>query len=513
MSQTPTKKQGFLFRHKRALLGAVASVMIVGGLIAGPQVTPFTSAPALAQLRQEVRPTGFADVVERVKPAVVAIQVRGTEQPRRIDRLDRRGLPDVSPDDPLYRFFKDFRDRGPGGRPGSRGDDDAPAQDSPRMSLGSGFFVSADGYIVTNYHVVKDGGEFTVVTDAGKRLTAKLVGSDERTDLAVLKVSDGTSFPFVKLSEQQPRVGDWVVAIGNPFGLGGTVTAGIVSARGRDIGSDPYNDYIQIDAPVNRGNSGGPTFNLDGEVIGINTAIYSPTGGSVGIGFAIPASVAAPIVSQIQASGTVTRGWLGVQIQSVTEEIAKSLGLDKPEGAIVADTQPNSPAAKAGIHSQDVILAVNGEPVHDSRELTRMVANLTPGSTAHFDVFRRGQRQTIDVQIGKLGEQQQASVNPSQSQQNAQNPASVASLGLTLAPVREGDEGVLVQRVDPRGPAAQQGIRSGDVIVDVGGEPVSSPADVTRALTAARDAGRSSVLARIRSRDQLHLVPLPVGRS
>ena len=273
---------------------------------------------------------------------------------------------------------------------------------------GSGFFISADGYAVTNNHVVERGKTIEVQTDDNKTYTAKVIGTDPKTDLALLKVDGRTDFPFVKLGDKQPRIGDWVIAVGNPFGLGGTVTAGIVSARGRDIGAGPYDDFIQIDAPVNKGNSGGPTFDTDGNVIGVNTAIFSPNGGSIGIGFAIPAETVKAVVAQLKDHGSVTRGWIGVQIQPVTADVADSLGLKKAEGALVAEAQANSPAAKAGIASGDVITSVNGDAIKDARELAKKIGALAPGATAHLGVVSKGTEKTVAVTLSDYPKDQPA---------------------------------------------------------------------------------------------------------
>ena len=280
------------------------------------------------------------------------------------------------------------------------------------MGEGSGFFISADGYAVTNNHVVDHASSVQVTTDDGTVYTAKVVGTDPKTDLALIKVDGKNDFPFVKFADQAPRVGDWVVAVGNPFGLGGTVTAGIVSARGRDIGAGPYDDYIQIDAPINKGNSGGPAFNVDGEVIGINSAIYSPSGGSVGIGFDIPADTAKLVIAQLEAHGHVTRGYLGVQVQPVTAGIADSLGMKKAEGAMVDQPQDGSPAAKAGIQAGDVITTLNGTPIKDARELARSVAMLAPDSAVKLEILRHGEMRTVTVTLAQMPNQQQAQAEP-----------------------------------------------------------------------------------------------------
>ena len=319
------------------------------------------------------QPTGFADIVERVKPSVISVRVNIGEKLAKDDSANKNDDNDspFQPGSPMERFFKRFG--GPDGMPpGMRG--------GPRggnrgqvTGQGSGFFISPDGYAVTNNHVVDGADKVEVTTDDGKVYKAKVIGTDPRTDVALIKVEGGSNFPFAKLSDSKPRIGDWVLAVGNPFGLGGTVTAGIVSASGRDIGNGPYDDFIQIDAPVNKGNSGGPAFNTEGEVMGVNTAIYSPSGGSVGIAFSIPASTVKTVIAQLKDKGTVSRGWIGVQIQPVTADIADSLGLKKAEGALVAEPQANGPAAKAGIESGDVITAVNGETVKDARELARTI--------------------------------------------------------------------------------------------------------------------------------------------
>ena len=303
----------------------------------------------------------------------------------------------------MERFFRQFRQMNPNDNNNNN------QQQRPRgfsMSLGSGFFISEDGYLVTNNHVVDKGSSFTVVLDDGTELPAKVIGTDDKTDLALLKVNDpGHKFTYVKFADSKPRVGDWVVAVGNPFGLGGTVTAGIVSAEGRQIGG-PYDNYIQIDAPVNRGNSGGPTFNVNGEVIGVNTAIYSPSGGSVGIAFDIPASTVSSVVNDLMKHGSVVRGWLGVQIQSVNQGIADSLGLKQAEGAIVGEVMDGSPAPKAGFKVGDAITAVNGKPVKDSRDLALRISQMDPGTKVTVTYWRGGESHTADVTLGTLPDTQ-----------------------------------------------------------------------------------------------------------
>jgi serine protease Do len=378
---------------------------------------------------------------------------------------------------------------------------------------GSGFFITADGYAVTNYHVVDHAKSVQVTTDDGASYAAKVIGTDEKTDLALIKVDGKGDFPFVKFADRAPRVGDWVVAVGNPFGLGGTVTAGIVSARGRDIGAGPYDDYVQIDAPINKGNSGGPAFDVDGNVIGVNTSIFSPSGGSVGIGFDIPAETAKLVVAQLKDNGHVTRGWLGVQIQAVTAGIADSLGLKKAEGAMVDEPQKGSPAAVAGIETGDIIRAVNGTKVKDARDLARTVGMLAPKTEVKLDIIRQGQEKTLTVTLGEMPKDRLA-----KAEKEPAAPASdVPHLGLSLAPANDvagaGDTGVVVMNVEPEGPAAEQGFQRGNVILDVGGKPVANVGDVRNALKEAKTNGKHTVLMRVRMGDATRFVAVPLGNA
>lgn len=384
---TPATKKSVLKRG--ALFAGAATIAI--GLAAG--LADGVLAPNHNALAQPIQLSGvqnplpsFADMVDKVKPAVVSVRVR-------TQSVAQRG-PDSLEDLPpgLRRFFREFEEQGPRqGRP----------QPRQGQSQGSGFFISEDGYVVTNNHVVQNAVEVQLVTDDGKTLTAKVIGTDPRTDLALLKVNEPGSYRYVPLAGAKPRIGDWVLAVGNPFGLGGTVTAGIVSAQGRDIGSGPYDDFIQIDAAVNRGNSGGPTFNQKGEVVGVNTAIYSPSGGNVGIAFAIPAATVNQVVESLKKDGSVARGFIGVQIQPVTAEVAGAIGLKEPRGALVAEAQSDGPAAKAGIRRGDTILAVNGEAVKDARELSRKIATFAPGTKTTITVFRDGRERQISFEVGR----------------------------------------------------------------------------------------------------------------
>jgi serine protease Do len=481
-------------------MATTAAGLVAGGILILPDTyPPFVSARAqnLSQQAQTVaRPVGFADIVEKVKPAVISVRVKMRDNARQSLSGDDLPFPNGSP---MERFFRRF------GMPD--GGPQAPRGRNFGTAQGSGFFISADGYAVTNNHVVDRATSVEVLTDDGKTHTAKVIGSDSRTDLALIKV-EGGDFPFVNLAETQPRIGDWVLAVGNPFGLGGTVTAGIVSARGRDIGTGPYDDFIQIDAPVNKGNSGGPTFNTEGSVIGVNTAIFSPSGGSVGIAFAIPADTVKSVVAQLKEKGTVTRGWIGVQIQPVTPQIAESLGLKKAVGAIVAEPQKNSPAVNAGIQAGDVITAVDGKPVNDARNLARTIGSMPPNTTVKLTIVRKGEEKTINLTLGELPNPREARAESSRPDRRERSDE--PRLGLSLAP---GDEGVVVAEVDPAGPAADYGLRPGDVILDVGGQSVTSPEDLRKALVKARADGKTSVLMRVKSEEGIRYVAVPLGRA
>jgi serine protease Do len=504
--------------RKFALMASVVAglgVAVYGFSPSHGPVDIFTST-AHAQVNNEVskvaQPVGFADIVERVKPSVISVKVNINEKASK-DDSNNDDSP-FQPGSPMERFFRRFG--GPDGLPpGMRG--------GPRggghaiTGQGSGFFISADGFAVTNNHVVDGADKVEVTTDDGTVYKAKVIGTDARTDLALIKVESGSNFPFAKLSDGNPRIGDWVLAVGNPFGLGGTVTAGIVSARGRDIGNGPYDDFIQIDAPVNKGNSGGPAFNTEGEVMGVNTAIYSPSGGSVGIAFSIPASTVKTVIAQLKDKGSVSRGWIGVQIQPVTPDIADSLGLKKAEGALVAEPQANGPAAKAGIESGDVITAVNGDPVKDARELARTIGGLAPGNAVKLNVLHKGTDKVVNITLGQLPNTLEAKAD---TDNNDQAPVTkgtdVPKLGLTLAPANSvagaGKDGVVVTEVDPKSAAAERGFKEGDVILEVAGKTVSNAGDVREAITAARSDNKNSVLMRIKSGSSSRFVAVPLAK-
>jgi serine protease Do len=472
--------------------------------------TDLFTTPAHAQVNHDVskvdHPVGFADIVERVRPSVISVKVRIKDKVTASDD----DLP-FQPGSPMERFFRRFG--GPDGLPpglrGRRGHGVVTGQ-------GSGFFISSDGYAVTNNHVVDDADKVEVTTDDGKTYTAKVIGTDPRTDLALIKVEGGSNFPFAKLSDDKARIGDWVLAVGNPFGLGGTVTAGIVSASGRDIGNGPYDDFIQIDAPVNKGNSGGPAFNMKGDVIGVNTAIYSPSGGSVGIAFSIPASTVKNVVAQLKSKGSVSRGWIGVQIQPVTADIADSLGLKKAEGALVAEPQADSPAAKAGIESGDVITAVNGATVKDARELARTIGSLAPGTSIKLNILHKGADKVVNLTLGTLPNAVEAKANMFDGDHEFSHGSDVPRLGMTVAPAASvagaGTAGVVVIDVDPKSAAADRGFKEGDVILEVGGKSVSSSADVREAIKAARADNKNSVLMRVRTGGTARFVAVPIAK-
>jgi serine protease Do len=506
---TPPKKSRVLSARRVILLATTIASLGAAALVVAPGLNlqggyPAALAQNLSEQAHKLQaPVGFADIVEKVKPAVISVRVK-------VDGgAQTNGLANNEVPPGLREFFRRFgmpdMPNGPQGMPQGHGRNVITGQ-------GSGFFISGDGFAVTNNHVVDKAESVQVTADDGKTHTAKVIGTDPRTDLALIKV-EGGPFPYVKLSDKSPRIGDWVLAVGNPFGLGGTVTAGIVSARGRDIGASAYDDFIQIDAPVNKGNSGGPTFDTEGNVIGVNTAIFSPSGGSVGIAFAIPADTVSSVISQLKEHGSVTRGWIGVQIQPVTQDIADSLGLKKAEGALVAEPQKDSPAVKAGIEAGDVITAVDGKPVKDARDLAKKIGALPPKASVKLAVLHKGSEKTVTLTLGEMPAVKEARAEanvPSDS-----GAVDLAKLGLTLAPAARvagsGSEGVVVTGVDSSGVAAERGFSTGDVILEVAGKSVSTPADVREVVASARTEGKRSVLVRVKKGDNTRFVALPVG--
>ena len=450
-------------------------------------------------------PTSFSVLVEKVRPAVVSIVVKNgrTNKPRLGNPF--RNNPNS---DEFFEWFKRYFGERGAERPGV-----PERRNRPVRAQGSGFIISADGFVVTNHHVVANTREISLILDNGKKYFAKLIGSDKRTDIALLKIDAGERFPHIKLSEKRAKVGDWVLAVGNPFGLGGTVTAGIISAQNRAIGSGPH-DFLQIDAAVNRGNSGGPAVNLEGEVIGVNTAIYSPTGGNVGIAFAIPASLVAEIVDELKRTGTVSRGFLGVRIQPVSEDIASSLGLDKPRGAMIADVTEGGPSDGTDLRVGDVIVKVNGADISDVRDLQRKIAALQPKSPADITVFRGGKEMLAKVTLGSFNEGTQvAAARPDKTPEPKVE--RMDSLGLSLAPAdkfADGEAGVVITRIDPSGLAAEKGLARGDIILQVDSQDVSSPDDVMSRIKSARSSGKKAVLLQVKKRDRTIFIGLPIEK-
>lgn len=484
-------------------IGGVSTAFVMTGQTANAQVQNAAqiTAPQVAQ-------QGFADLVEAVKPAVVSILVEAEESPRELQRGGDQfnfNFPDLPEGHPFRDFFEQFGDQfgspGPGNRP-----ERAPRQ---YMAAGSGFVISADGYVVTNNHVVQGATKVTVVFDDGTEEVATIVGTDERTDLAVLKV-EGTDLPFVGFEAEASRVGDWVVAVGNPFGLGGTVTVGVISGSGRNIGGSNYGDFLQIDAAVNTGNSGGPAFNTKGEVVGVNTAIYSPNGGNVGIAFAIPAATVKGIVQQLIDTGSVTRGYLGVGIQDVTRDIADGVGLAEPKGAIVSNIAADGPAGPAGIKSGDIITAVDGDAIDDALDLSRTIAGKSPDSTVELTLWRDGAETTVSVKLGKLSEEQVAQNEEGTPTPPADVPAK-SSVGLTLVPNADGSGGLLIQDVEADSAAAEKGLAVGDAILEVNNTPVNSLEEFEAALDAVKNQGRNTALVKASRDGNDRFIGLPLG--
>ena len=489
-----------------AALGAVAITGAAAGILSSKKLSAATpiSAPPNATLDRNL-PASFSAIIDRVGPAVVSIRVTG--------KVPRGGAPLSEIPEPFKRFFGDkfgFGFGNPGEGSSQRG--------SKVQGMGSGFFIDAEGHIVTNNHVVGDAEKIEIMLKDGDNYEATLVGRDPKTDLAVLKVTSDRKFQFVRFgSSSDAKVGDWVIALGSPFGLGQTATTGIVSASGRDIGAGPYDDFLQIDAPINKGNSGGPTFNIRGEVIGINTAIISPTGVSAGIGFAVPSDMAKSVIAQLKDKGAVARGWLGVNIQRVTKDLAAGLGMKTPEGALVSNVTQDSPAAKAGLKAGDVIVAVEGERIEKMRELPRRVARLPAGQTFDLTVVRNGRERIIDVVIGKMpGAKKKVAATMDKSAK--------PRFGLTLAAIDERTrtrfsvdrniEGVVVTAVEPGSIAAEKGIWPGDFVRRIAGQEISDPAEVSKLLAKAvkqsRDNKRNVVLVLVNRKGNDRYIALPL---
>ncbi|MCQ8242337.1 DegQ family serine endoprotease [Rhizosaccharibacter radicis] len=536
---TPSVPARFLRAGRRA------RVLLAAGTLLWPAAPAILPAPALAR----PAPDSFADLAAALLPSVVNISstetLHGNAQGEEEDDdgpdddapdggsgnggadKDGKGQPDrgapvpsFPPGSPFEKFFHDFMNRHGGSRGGDGNGAAGPAR--KMQSLGSGFIIDPSGLVVTNNHVIKGADTITVTLQDNTVLKAKLVGHDDKTDLALLKVEAGHPLAAVSFGDSdRMRVGDWVVAIGNPFGLSGTVTAGIVSSRGRSLDSGPYDDFIQTDAPINRGNSGGPLFDMDGHVIGINTAIYSPSGGSIGIGFAIPSNEAKPVLDQLRQFGKARRGWIGVRIQDVTPDIADSLGLKPPKGALVAGLEPDGPAAKAGLKTGDVIRKVDNKDV-DGRSLPRVVGETAVGRSVPLDVWRDNKPLSLSVTVRDFPEEQAA---PAKAARAPARPAPstampLAGLGMTLVPLDDAvrgkyglqpdQKGVAVSDVAAGGAASDRGIHPGDVILEVQQSEVSSPADVRNRIEDARRLKRPSVVMLVQNGDGMRWVPLPV---
>jgi serine protease Do len=508
-----------ILRHRRIIaLGTAAAAVLLGlsafAFVPGVRpVSDLTTASrqfASADVRTTPRmlengaPFSFADLVERVSPAVVTITAETVE------------TGPVAADDLPAPFRDFFNQQG----------QSQPARPRKAISAGSGFIIDKSGLVVTNNHVIDNSHKITVKLPDGRSFDAKLIGTDALTDVALLKIKSDKPLPTVEFGDdREVRVGDWVVAVGNPFGLSNSVTAGIVSSLGRDIGGANYNDFIQIDAPINRGNSGGPTFDLRGQVIGMNSMIFSPSGGSVGIGFAIPASVIHDVITQLQTKGHVDRGYLGVNIQSLTPEIATTLNIANPKGAIVAEVVAGGPAAQAGFQQGDVVLALNGRAVEDSRDLTRHIAALPAGTTATFTVMRNGEQKNVTARIGSRPDQRVAA-NDNDDHDGAQmsnNGAQMQAMGLGLSAVTPearrsfnidaAIDGVLVTRVDPNSDAGDKGIQPGDVVLSVANKPVHNPHDVVAVVAAQRSSGHKSVLLLVATQGGTRYVAVEIGQA
>lgn len=494
-------QSGALRRQRR--LAATIGLMLIATTAAWVPQAHASSVPD--PLATAAGPTSFADVVERVTPAVVNVTVAAEAQQAMAAPHGQIPMPDE--DSPLYEFFKRFGGIDEMPMPGPR----------QRQGEGSGFIIDAEGHIVTNNHVVDGATRIEVTLNDGQQYEATVVGRDPKTDLALIKIDTDDSLPYVKLGDSTgARVGDWVLAVGNPFGLGGSVNAGIISARGRDINSGPYDDYIQIDAPINRGNSGGPLFDARGNVIGVNTAIFSPSGGNIGIGFAIPAETAAEIVADLKTKGRVDRGWLGVQIQPVTDEVAASLGLSETKGVLVADVLTGTPAEAAGIRSGDIILEAAGETMVEYRDLTKLIAGIDAGTEIELEVLRSGETIRVPVTIGQMPSEDLAQ-NASSNEPAGDEPR----IGLYLMPltpelraergIAEDATGVLVAQVAPGSPAQAAGIKAGSLISMVGQQAVTQPSQVVEAVQAAAAASRPSVLLRIEQDGEQRFIAVPIG--
>lgn len=485
-------------KYRRGIAAALATTMLALPMAIQPALFSTGSALAHEQVHE------LAEIVKTVKPGVVTVLTVGNSGAESLQQLPQ--IPDGPFKDFMERFFQD-----PPGVPQKR----SPGHKT--RGLGSGFVIDEAGYIVTNRHVIADADQITVVLDDGTQFPATLVGKDDKTDLAVLQVTTDTELTAVEWGDSNTmEVGDPIFAIGNPFGLGGTVTSGIVSARGRDLRSGPYDDFLQVDAAINRGNSGGPLFSHDGKVIGVNTAIYSPNGGNVGLGFAIPSNQARKIIAELIDNGSVERGFIGVSIQPVTPEIADSLGLNSAKGALVASITENGPAATAGLKTGDVILSFGPTQIESARDIARIVADTDPGSRQRMAVWRDGRAQSLTITVGRMEDQPRTAAID-----DATKASPVGSLGLALAELDDevrarlgldsDTSGVAVVGVDPEKPAASRGISVGDVILAVGQTRISNLAELRDALESLRDQQRKSALLLIQHRGRQTYVAVPLA--
>ncbi len=509
-------------RLLRATLPAIVPLLVCVG-----RVAPSVAHPA---------PDSFADLAQSLLPAVVNVSSSMAAHAS----ADAPEMPVFPPGSPFEQFFKEFMNRhhnggGEGNEGGDGGDDDqggapdsgpdqAPGHPHRMQSLGSGFIIDPAGYVVTNNHVIDGADEVTVTLQDDTTLKATVIGHDDRTDLALLKVASDKPLPAVKFGDSDAaRVGDWVLAIGNPFGLGGSVSAGIVSARGRDIQQGPYDDFIQTDAAINKGNSGGPLFDMHGEVIGINTAILSPSGGSIGLGFAIPSGEARVVVDQLRQFHRARRGWLGVRIQQVTPDIAETLGLHGADGALVAGVNTGGPADHAHLQNGDVLLTFNGQKLREMRTLPRVVAETPIDQKVPVDLWRNGKPMTVQVVVAEMPEEAKAAA--AQDGHHVLPPSAIVDLGgmgMKVAPISDElrtrfkldakQKGVVVTDVNADGTAADRGLKAGDVIVEVQQQAVSSPGDIQRRLNDARASGKKSALLLVQGKDGMRWVPLPVKK-
>lgn len=496
------------------LLAVPAVLAFAAGETPPPAATAAVSAPAVTINPVTGRPDSFADLAQRLLPSVVNISTLQVLDQPQVD------MPQFPPGSPFEDFFKDFMEQ-------QQKNGQAPQQRPRRgASLGSGFVIdAAQGYIVTNNHVVEDAQSIKVILQDDTNLDATIVGHDEKTDLALIKVNPaGHHLVAVPWGDSDAmRVGDWIVAIGNPFGLGGTVTQGIISARARDIQSGPYDDYLQTDASINRGNSGGPMFNLKGEVVGINSAIFSPSGGSIGIGFAIPANLAKSVVNQLLEYGHTKRGWLGVRIQAVTQDIADSLNMGTARGALIASVSADGPAAKAGIEAGDIVTMFDGKPIEEMRRLPRIVAETPVGKSVAITVWRKGETKNLTVTVAELEQAEQDGLvagSPGQEESKEPAPAEAKAYGLSLSTLSDATraqyelpdtvKGVLVTDVDEDSPAATKDLQEGDVIVEANQTEVATPAELTKKIDEVKASGRKSVFLLVARKDDMRFVALPL---